>query len=265
MLIGYMVQAVTREHELDEDHDHAHDVDHDHRAGLEVGVVRRLEEYDSGIGSMNENSAETMSTFEDQFVSEFTNNGASNDQLVDMSRTEDTQAIMRLDKRKIWIVGTTMMSTEQFSIMRFMCKNLNEFVNLIMYSSLNEIKQVYTTLDKRANIHKNLLPDSIMSMPINSHPGVYMAEYCIHETNMAAELYTYFINRMVRYVNMTIKVPGIMQINEDEIETSINNKCLNSCEHTTMKMSRSRACCASTSRLSPGSRTRGSPSRSSRT
>ena len=109
MLIGYMVQAVTREHELDEDHDHAHDVDHDHRAGLEVGVVRRLEEYDSGIGSMNENSAETMSTFEDQFVSEFTNNGASNDQLVDMSRTEDTQAIMRLDKRKICIVGTTMM------------------------------------------------------------------------------------------------------------------------------------------------------------
>ena len=107
-------------------------------------------------------------------MSRFTNNGVSNFDLARISRYENARAIMKLGKRKIWIVAATTMSLELFSVMKFMCRDLDEFVNLIMFSSLNEIRQPYTTLDKRISMHISLLPGSFTIMSIGGHPDAYM-------------------------------------------------------------------------------------------
>jgi hypothetical protein len=55
-----------------------------------------------------------------------------------------------------------------------------------MFSSLtlNEIRQVYTTLEKRMKVHLDWLSDSTMGVDLSERPGVHMSKYYIHETDM---------------------------------------------------------------------------------
>ena len=145
------------------------------------------------------------SDFEHAFVSKFANNNVDTNTIMKMSTREDAVAIMNLPSSKIWIVLMVAMPIEQFYAMRFMCTSLKEFVELVTLGSVNELRQVYSTLNARMDRHMDTITCghdiAYMNTFADSHPSKFMITGDNPEMDVMMEMMQVMRSRMTAYMN----------------------------------------------------------------
>ena len=113
-----------------------------------------MDEYKTG--STQGSDTEVADEIAAAFTANFTDKSVKSKTLEKMSRSSDARMITNLRSSKIWIVPMTSMTIvtiETFYAMRFMCLSLQEFTDMITFGSINELRQVLSTLDLRVDSH----------------------------------------------------------------------------------------------------------------
>jgi len=127
------------------------------------------------------------------FVTKFANQTIDSRVIERISRSPDAVALMALPASKIWVVAMVSMSIETFYAMRFMCLSLQEFTDMVTLGNINEIRQVYSTLNIRMEQHVDSVRygDDVEERNMFGivHPSVFMIQRDNPETDTMATMY----------------------------------------------------------------------------
>jgi len=156
------------------------------------------------------NMVERSHKFVDEFVSRFTNNSVPDDRLRDIAGTRMADKIWDMDKTKIWVADMAMMTFGKFCAMKFMCLSNMEFEDLITRGSLNEIRQVHSTLTKRMSEHmvQIAIESDNYCEQTSTHPSVFVPSCGIGEHYMLRRLFDFVHTRLILYLNSVVSVNG---------------------------------------------------------
>ncbi|KAL9632966.1 MAG: hypothetical protein Q9164_004979 [Protoblastenia rupestris] len=173
----------------------------------------------------NECSYESPST--DQFrrvlVEKFTNNSVSDSDLVCLSEHPHAQKYMELPADKLWVVPMSAMSLETFFVMRFMCLSLNVLVNMVTFGSINDIRQVYSSLPKRMSKHalicRNMIP--FANEFAGKHPSAFLMLHVDREMDTIVYTYEFMKRRINAYLHMITSASSNASM-EDDYERGSN-------------------------------------------
>jgi len=150
-------------------------------------------------------------SLEKAFVAKFSNKSISKEKLEDMSRSDNVDQLMMLPANKVWVVPMYTMTIETFYAMRFMCLSLEEFTDMVTFGSLNEIRQVFSTLSKRMDEHmdvaKHWLRDGEPDAFALRHPSQFMITESNPEFGTMELMYGLMKERIYRYMNTAVTKP----------------------------------------------------------
>ncbi|KJX94950.1 hypothetical protein TI39_contig4148g00002 [Zymoseptoria brevis] len=93
---------------------------------------------------------------------------------------------------------------DKFCIRVFFSQSLREFVDLITFGNINKIKQVYMTMDKRANLVESMMPVSIQK-EFNENPLKAFGTYWHLEHSVMRDLYKTMKSRADDYITYVDK------------------------------------------------------------
>lgn len=178
-----------------------------------VMLMDRMSRVDPHSDEDHEDDSRT-SDFSRAFVAKFTNNCVSNERLLEMSLRPNAKEIYNIDPKKLWIVQRVAMPIETFSLMRFMCSTLEEFINLVIFGSLNEIKQVHSTLAMRTQLQEAAITDGIKAEFMGMHPGKCLAESWNPESAILGSMHNSLVQRAANYMSLMVMKPGTMRAKE---------------------------------------------------
>ena len=151
-----------------------------------------------------------------KFVSKFSNNNVDSATIGAMSRSADAEMMMHLPSSKIWIVPMVAMTFETFFAMRFMCTSLQEFMEMITLGSINEVRQVYSTLSARMDEHINMVmygaDVEYRNMFVHTHPSKFMISTSNPEMEAMVSLFELMKARMNEYMCRVAKRESITVI-----------------------------------------------------
>lgn len=156
-------------------------------------------------------SQDDRRALEKAFVAKFSNRSISREKLEDMSRSDNMEQLMMLPANKVWVVPMYIMTIETFYAMRFMCLSLEEFTDMVTFGSLNELRQVFSTLSKRTDEHM----DVVRSWTSDVQPHIFTfkhpSQFTITASNPEFEtmelMYELMKDRIYRYMNTVVNRP----------------------------------------------------------
>lgn len=128
----------------------------------------------------------------------------SNVNLRKMSMWKDAGQIMNLDPKMLWMVDIAAMDVMSFSMMRFFCRDMSEFVNLVVLADMKAIKQVHATMSIRRAMQEAARPQTIKCVFDGSHHGTHLVEKWNPECKVLVDLYEHMIDKARIYLTMII-------------------------------------------------------------
>lgn len=133
------------------------------------------ETYDVYTGMMSQYVANMR-----KFVIENSNRALNKKELEAVYSYLQKDEIKYMPAPKYWILSLYITSFEDFCWMRFMCLSEMEFVDLILFGSLNTTRQVNSTLEKRKEIYRAPIESlsETRSQDIGAMTGLIEAREC---------------------------------------------------------------------------------------
>lgn len=155
------------------------------------------------------------------FLHKFKNCGLSTDRLMTIYESEDVTALMDLPTTAIWLVTlrSDMISQSLAFAFRYMCVDMGEYVNLMVFGSMNEIRQVYTTMDKRVEMQLETTDShEAMRLFVDTHPYMFMDNDINAERGMILSAFNVMKLRVNAYINMITRAEKVADATRSMIE-----------------------------------------------
>ena len=142
------------------------------------------------------------------FMAKFTDNSVNSKILEKISRSEDAKIIISLPSSKVWIVPMASITIETFYAIRFMCLSLQEFTDMITFGSINELMQVYSTLNLRTDAHISIViygtDVEYRNTFVYNHPSKFIITSINPKTETIITIYDLIKRRIYAYIDALI-------------------------------------------------------------